>query len=189
MPNDPTTTGNGPWRLLILDRDPADPKWILATIATRATCGPHGPVAPWTRTPPHGSPWPLACTARCSPACATRTSGASTNNHRRTETAPQGRGSWPRPWQKIRQNPSHGCEPHFLVARLFLRGPARAGRPGLIKAPAGPTWPGGVEARRERDAGPQQCSCPGRLGPGKERGAGIRSAGSLSPRCDLFSVF
>ena len=33
MPNDPTTT-NGPWRLLILDRDPQDPKWILATVAT-----------------------------------------------------------------------------------------------------------------------------------------------------------
>ena len=86
--------------------------------------------------------------------------------HRRTTTGelkPRRKdgGSWPRPWQKIRQNPSHGCEPHFLVARLFLRGPARAGRPGLIKAPAGPTWPGGVEARRERDAGPQQCSCPG----------------------------
>jgi hypothetical protein len=24
---------NGPWRLLILDRDPQDPKWILATVA------------------------------------------------------------------------------------------------------------------------------------------------------------
>ena len=24
---------NGPWRVLILDRDPADPKWILATVA------------------------------------------------------------------------------------------------------------------------------------------------------------
>jgi hypothetical protein len=33
MPNDPTTTGNGPWRLLICDRDPTDPKWLLATIA------------------------------------------------------------------------------------------------------------------------------------------------------------
>jgi hypothetical protein len=27
------STGNGPWRLLILDPDPADPKWILATVA------------------------------------------------------------------------------------------------------------------------------------------------------------
>lgn len=31
MPNDST---NGPWRLLILDRDPADPKWIIATVTT-----------------------------------------------------------------------------------------------------------------------------------------------------------
>jgi hypothetical protein len=23
---------NGPWRILILDADPADPKWILATV-------------------------------------------------------------------------------------------------------------------------------------------------------------
>jgi hypothetical protein len=35
MQNDPipTPSGNGPWRLLILDRDPADPKWILTTVA------------------------------------------------------------------------------------------------------------------------------------------------------------
>jgi hypothetical protein len=26
------TPGNGPWRILILDRDPEDPKWILATV-------------------------------------------------------------------------------------------------------------------------------------------------------------
>lgn len=32
MPNDSTTTGTGPWRVLILDRDPTDPKWVLATI-------------------------------------------------------------------------------------------------------------------------------------------------------------
>ena len=25
--------GNGPWRLLVLDRDPADPKWLLATVS------------------------------------------------------------------------------------------------------------------------------------------------------------
>jgi hypothetical protein len=25
---------NGPWRLLILDRDPQDPKWILATVTS-----------------------------------------------------------------------------------------------------------------------------------------------------------
>jgi len=43
MPNDPTTTGNGPWRLLILDRDPADPKWILATVATPGDVRPAWP--------------------------------------------------------------------------------------------------------------------------------------------------
>ncbi len=31
---------NGPWRLLILDRDPADPKWILATVTTPADVQP-----------------------------------------------------------------------------------------------------------------------------------------------------
>ena len=34
MENHPTTTTRGPWRVLILDRDPRDPKWILATVAT-----------------------------------------------------------------------------------------------------------------------------------------------------------
>jgi hypothetical protein len=34
MPNHPTTTCNGPWRILVLDHDPTDPKWILATVAT-----------------------------------------------------------------------------------------------------------------------------------------------------------
>ena len=33
MPHDSTTTGRGPWRLLLLDRDPTDPKWLVATIA------------------------------------------------------------------------------------------------------------------------------------------------------------
>jgi hypothetical protein len=33
MPNDPTTTGRGPWRILVLDRDHTDPKWLVATIA------------------------------------------------------------------------------------------------------------------------------------------------------------
>jgi hypothetical protein len=37
--------GNGPWRLLILDRDPTDPKWILATVATPADVRPAGPAA------------------------------------------------------------------------------------------------------------------------------------------------
>jgi hypothetical protein len=31
---------NGPWRLLILDRDPADPKWILATVTSPADVTP-----------------------------------------------------------------------------------------------------------------------------------------------------
>ena len=33
MPNNPTTTTRGPWRLLVLDRDHTDPKWILAIVA------------------------------------------------------------------------------------------------------------------------------------------------------------
>ena len=33
MSHDPTTIINGPWQLLILDRDPTDPKWLVATIA------------------------------------------------------------------------------------------------------------------------------------------------------------
>ena len=28
------TASNGPWRILILDRDPHDPKWIMATVIT-----------------------------------------------------------------------------------------------------------------------------------------------------------
>jgi hypothetical protein len=32
MSHDSTTTGNGPWQLLILDRDPADPKWLVVTV-------------------------------------------------------------------------------------------------------------------------------------------------------------
>jgi hypothetical protein len=31
---------NGPWRLLILDRDPRDPKWIVATVTTPADVRP-----------------------------------------------------------------------------------------------------------------------------------------------------
>ncbi len=43
---------NGPWRLLILDRDPADPKWILAMVmdpgaARPAQLGPGGTVTGW----------------------------------------------------------------------------------------------------------------------------------------------
>ena len=29
----PELPGTGPWRLLILDRDPADPKWMIASVA------------------------------------------------------------------------------------------------------------------------------------------------------------
>jgi hypothetical protein len=32
--NLPMSAGTGPWRLLILDRDPHDPKWIVATVTT-----------------------------------------------------------------------------------------------------------------------------------------------------------
>jgi hypothetical protein len=34
---------NGPWRLLILDRDPQDPKWILATVASPGDVRPASP--------------------------------------------------------------------------------------------------------------------------------------------------
>ena len=64
MPNDPTTTGNGPWRLLVLDRDPTDPKWILATVAAPGDVRPAWPsgtvdedTAAWVATAP-------TCTAR-----------------------------------------------------------------------------------------------------------------------------
>lgn len=43
MGHDPTTTRRGPWRLLILDRDPGDPKWILATVATPGDVRPAWP--------------------------------------------------------------------------------------------------------------------------------------------------
>jgi hypothetical protein len=32
--------GNGPWRVLILDRDPEDPRWLLATVAITADVRP-----------------------------------------------------------------------------------------------------------------------------------------------------
>jgi hypothetical protein len=41
----PAPGSNGPWRFLILDRDPADPKWILATVATPGDVRPAGPGA------------------------------------------------------------------------------------------------------------------------------------------------
>jgi len=42
----PSTTpppGNGPWRILVLDRDPADPKWLLATVTPPADVRPAVP--------------------------------------------------------------------------------------------------------------------------------------------------
>jgi hypothetical protein len=33
MPNPALPARNGPWRLLILDRDPTDPKWILTLVS------------------------------------------------------------------------------------------------------------------------------------------------------------
>jgi hypothetical protein len=36
----PPTTGNGLWRLLICDRDPTDPKWIVATVIELADVRP-----------------------------------------------------------------------------------------------------------------------------------------------------
>jgi hypothetical protein len=35
-------TVNGPWRLLVLDGDAADPKWILATVAAPGDVRPAG---------------------------------------------------------------------------------------------------------------------------------------------------
>ena len=49
MPNHPITSSTGPWRILILDRDPADPKWILATVAAPDDVRPARPVPQWTR--------------------------------------------------------------------------------------------------------------------------------------------
>ena len=55
MHNDSTTTGTGPWRVLILDPDPADPKLILATVtdvrSARITSEPRpiGDATMWVR--------------------------------------------------------------------------------------------------------------------------------------------
>lgn len=45
MPDVPTAPPgrNGPWRILILDRDPEDPKWVLTTVAELADVRPAGP--------------------------------------------------------------------------------------------------------------------------------------------------
>ena len=42
MSHDPTTTGAGPWRILIYDPDRADPKWIVATVAAAGDVRPAG---------------------------------------------------------------------------------------------------------------------------------------------------
>ncbi len=34
MPDLPTSAGAGPWKLLVLDQDPQDPKWLLATVSS-----------------------------------------------------------------------------------------------------------------------------------------------------------
>ena len=57
MPNDLTATGNGPWRLLILDRDEGDPKWILATVTVPGDVQPAdlGPGSAFTALPEAGA--------------------------------------------------------------------------------------------------------------------------------------
>ncbi len=52
MPNPVPLPGNGPWRLVILDRDPADPKWVLTMVmdpgdVLPARLGPGGTVTGW----------------------------------------------------------------------------------------------------------------------------------------------
>lgn len=36
----PPAPGNGPWRILLLDRDPADPKWLIATVSLSSDTAP-----------------------------------------------------------------------------------------------------------------------------------------------------
>jgi hypothetical protein len=66
-------SSSGPWRVLIHDSDPADPKWILATVASPADVRPAGAAeeapddladawlrlrnggGPYTLTPLHGA--------------------------------------------------------------------------------------------------------------------------------------
>jgi hypothetical protein len=45
MSYSPTTTSAGPWRLLVLDTEPGDAKWIVATVASPADVRPAGPGA------------------------------------------------------------------------------------------------------------------------------------------------
>jgi len=50
MSHDPTTTGRGPWRLLVLDPDITDRKWLIATIARMGSARPASPMGwAWTR--------------------------------------------------------------------------------------------------------------------------------------------
>ena len=42
MENHPTTTTRGPWRLLILDPDLIDRKWLLCTVESPADVRPAG---------------------------------------------------------------------------------------------------------------------------------------------------
>lgn len=47
--------GNGPWRLLVLDPDGADPHWVIATVALSsdvrpATLDPAGAYTDWEET-------------------------------------------------------------------------------------------------------------------------------------------
>jgi len=40
LPIPPASAGHGPWRILILDRDPADPMWIIATVSVTSDVRP-----------------------------------------------------------------------------------------------------------------------------------------------------
>jgi hypothetical protein len=45
MPNPTTTTRNGPWRLLVLDPDREDPKWLIVTVSHPRDVRPADPAA------------------------------------------------------------------------------------------------------------------------------------------------
>ncbi len=54
MAADTNPSGTGPWRVLILDRSPEDPKWIIATITLSsdvrpAELDPAGRYADWAQ--------------------------------------------------------------------------------------------------------------------------------------------
>jgi hypothetical protein len=55
MAINPNPILGGPWRIVLLDRDPADPKWLLATVTIPADVRPAvldlaGRYAGWKRT-------------------------------------------------------------------------------------------------------------------------------------------